>query len=202
MAKLETRFLPSRDAWGFPNKFWRGFCGGMCYGALDHFHAGTAIPKGDILPETGTGLWLYIFRRQLQSMASFGIKVYNWQRMQDADAGGEPGLGTRTMAELARLREELTAGRPTVLCLIRARGGISAVSKNHQVVAYAMDEGPDAAVIRVYDPNSPKKDTATLTVPLKSPEKGITIRQSNASKSPSRGFFVVNYSSAKPPRFA
>jgi hypothetical protein len=203
-ADFQTTFLPSRNGWRFPNSFTRfGVCGGMCFSALDQFHAGAPIPDDD---DRGPGRMTPLFRtltlRQWQSVLTPRTlwKIARWQLSADEDGeDGKPGVGAWTEDEWAKARRELDAGRPAVLCLIRTRG-VRNPTVNHQVVAIGYEHDPTSGrlVIHVYDPNWPRNDRVTLTLHLGRPRHRLDASQSTGERL--RGFFVIPYDRPVPPR--
>lgn len=168
---------------GAPSTF--GLCGGMSFAAADLFLAGRTPPtrdkplvKGE--PEGGGAWFNYIQGRQLTSLGpglELAARFGRWMSLPDN--GGRvdaPLLGTRTMSlgELGEIRTTLGEGKPVVLGLVfnrhasnaEAGGRIGVPWENHQVLAYdaASDgaSGNGATMIRIYDPNYPKRDDAAI----------------------------------------
>lgn len=173
-----------------------GLCGGMCFAALDYFHAGRPIPDEATIPPTGSGLHRYLWQRQLDSLSlPVGpLKVIEWMLREDEDLGRQI-----ARSELRKLRTRLDRGDPAVLVLIRAHG-VANPTHNHQAVAvaYGLDETPTAkrVTIHLYDPNYPGEEPR-LTMDLKRPGLGIHAQQSSGD--PFRGFFVLDYRRKTPP---
>jgi hypothetical protein len=169
-----------------------GLCGGMCFSALDYFHAGKAIPGDENIPASGSPIYNYLLGRQLNSLDQGTLeKVIFWMLSSNEDlderiAGGE--IGT--------LRASLDGGNPAVLVLIRAQG-LTDPSHNHQVTAigYDFDSDTEAMTIYLYDPNHPGEQP-TLNLNLANPAAGINLVQSTGE--PLRGFFVNNYQAHVP----
>jgi len=165
-----------------------GLCGGMCFSALDGYHAGLPISSRKTVPRSGSTLRNYLIKKQLQSLIPPDgiIKVLAWTVREDRY------VWSRTAGlEFRKLRTRLDKEQPAVLALIRAdREGD--LTKNHQVIAhaYSYDEQSGDLQIKLYDPNHPRK-TPTLTMNFKTPNSGINARQSTGE--PLRGFFVVDY---------
>jgi len=165
-----------------------GLCGGMCFSALDYFHAGLPIPSRERRPQFGTALYKLLVDRQLDSMAiPRGIlKVLEWMIRDDKDVWRKTAWN-----EFPKLRRRLDNRLPVVLALIRA-GGIDDPTKNHQVVAraYIYDESSRDAQVFLYDPNHPGREPI-LTMNLSRPSSGISAAQSTGESF--RGFFVLKY---------
>jgi len=201
-----TRFRPSAHGWHFVNRFAStpfgalGFCGGMCFGALDRFYAGEPIPPDREVPEPMSPLFRELAGRQLSTLrGGMWLDTYRWQLLPDHDRDGRPGIGTRTAAEWPKIRAEIDAGRPVVLCLIRVSGMFGNVFHNHQVVAhgYEYDSATQTATIHVYDPNHPNysDDGVRLTLPLARPATDWSPSQNTRERL--RGLFVVPYDRAR-----
>jgi hypothetical protein len=181
-------FLPSTHGFGFPNSFSGyflpfstpaflssrkvsskyGLCGGMCAAATDFALAGRAIPGNRAIPNQGTRLHRYLFRRQMDSMGGLGqqvAKVAQWTCLPDDTL-----LGTqaRTNREFSLIRQKLDDRNPVVLALIYEHASsIKELSKvifnNHQVLAYAyQQDGSGVVAIKVYDPNLPGRDDVVI----------------------------------------
>jgi hypothetical protein len=169
-----------------------GLCGGMCFAALDYFHAHQAIPSiakvDDIPPE----LLKYLVDRQFDSLARGGvIKVLDWAAREDNSLA----LSVAGW-EAPKLRQQLDTVEPAVLALIRV-GGVTHLMENHQVVAtgYDFNDETKEMVVYLYDPNHPG-ETPSLTMNLTRPSAGIALAQS--TDEPVRGFFVIGYGAQTP----
>jgi hypothetical protein len=170
-----------------------GLCGGMCYSALDYFHAGKAIPGDGDIPASGSPIYEYLLGRQITSLGNGALeKVLLWMLLSDED------LGERiTRNEIPTLRANLDGGNPAVLVLIRAQG-LTDPSHNHQVTAvgYDIDQNSNTLTVYLYDPNHPGEEP-TLSMNVANPVHGINLTQSTGE--PLRGFFVSQYQSLTPP---
>lgn len=93
--------------------------------------------------------------------------------------------------ELPRLRERLGRNEPVVLVLIR-KAKISALTENHQVVAFALeeDEHLGEVVIYLYDPNYPR-ETRAILVRKGTPSLDKALQDMGGE--PLRGFYGVRY---------
>jgi hypothetical protein len=170
-----------------------GLCGGMCFAALDYFHAPRDIPSVGTVDDVPPELLKYLVDRQLDSLAHGGvIKVLDWT----ARADNSLALSVAGW-EAPKLRKQLDTVEPAVLALIR-EGGITHLMENHQVVAtgYDFNDGTNEMVVYLYDPNYPG-ETPTLTMNLTKPSAGIALAQSTGE--PVRGFFVIGYGPMTPP---
>lgn len=171
-----------------------GLCGGMCYAALDYYHAGWPIPDLTTQPQRGTRLYAYLWSRQLHSLSIpvVPLRVLEWMLRDDDDAAY---LAARR--EFPRIEGRIARGNPAVICLIRA-GGVADPMQNHQVVVvgYDRDEATGALTLFLYDPNHPGQETQ-IRLNLPAPRRRhvaaqeIALTQSTGEKL--RGFFVLNY---------
>lgn len=182
-----VQFLPSRDGFKFINSFSGyflpfstpgfmapkvpsnyGLCGGMSSAAYDFTLAGRPVPASSDVPNQGTRMQRYLYRRQIDSLGPLGqavVKVAQWTTLPDDTL-----LGTqrRTADEFALLHPRLDDTNLVVVALIYERAGnMGELSKvifnNHQVLAYAyQQELTGAFTIRVYDPNLPGRDDVVL----------------------------------------
>lgn len=183
-----------------------GLCGGMVLTARDLFEAGIAVPPDDVPPDNGSARFLALVRRQVQSLdwlrvplRYFDLQAFrpdpptSWSRR----LGRMPARVPSIQREWPRIRADIDAGRLPVVGLIRV-SGISpmALVRNHQVLAYAYDDEPEALTIHVYDPNHPCRDDVALRAtfladPSLPPERRVALAQSTGE--PLVGFFRQPY---------
>ena len=176
-----------------------GLCGGMCFAALDYFHAGKPVPDQITVPAIGTDLYRYLWDRQLDTLSlPVILRVIEWMLRDDGDVAR---LTARR--EFPKLYRRLDKGNPAVLALIRGRG-VEDPTQNHQVVAvgYDFDETTRQLTVYLYDPNHPYDPNypgqePRLTMNLARPSRGIEAAQSTGE--PLRGFFVIAYKPQTPP---
>lgn len=221
-----SSFLPSRDAFAFPNS-WpsapgvalptplgtigignaaRGLCGGMVFAALDYWHGGVTPPRTQ--PGPGADVYRFIVRRLVESwhIPAGVAKYYRWMTLPDQDARlavrgltvTVRGVRRRTAGrEWPRVRASIDAGRPVPLGVVTvAAANPLLLGHNHQVLAYGYDVAGTRVSLAVYDPNS-------------GPDDGVRIRFDTSGGGalthnlnvgwPVRGFFVTAYSPATPP---
>jgi len=212
VAIVRTNFSAQHHGFGFANRFEfsfefelplagpinlgrivYGLCGGMCFAALDHFHAGIPVPTPTSVQEVAPELRSYLWQRQLDSLSLPVILKVIEGMLQD-----DGGLGRLTaQREFPKLHRRLSRGDPAVLCLIRAHG-VEDPTQNHQVVAlgYDLDETTRHLTVYLYDPNHPGQEPV-LSVKLARPSRGIDATQSSGE--PLRGFFVIDYQRQIPP---
>ncbi|MGI6368593.1 MAG: hypothetical protein ACOX2L_09610 [Anaerolineae bacterium] len=184
---LQTR----ARAWGplrlGPKRLSYGLCGGMCYTALDYFHAGLLPPALHYPPASGTPLHRYLLRRQLDSWryATVPLRTLWWTLLNDR------ALARRTVQrELPRLLKSLNQGVPAVILLVRVR--CKDPTLNHQVVVtgYTEDREHGRVQLELYDPNHEEMDV-TLTVNSLPQSEELAATQSTGETL--RGFFVLAY---------
>jgi len=97
-----TYFRPSIHGWPFGNS-WRksfvfdtitldmGFCGGMCWRALQRFYNAIPIPRGTPMPSEGDALYEEIWDAQVNSVpVSTLLKIYDWQMSPDLGHWSNP----------------------------------------------------------------------------------------------------------------
>jgi hypothetical protein len=164
-----------------------GLCGGMCFSALDYFHAGRPVPDFASEEDVSLRLYNYLLTRQLNSLAGGSLlKVIAWMAMDDSDL-----VTKMVQSEIPNLTAALAGGNPAVLVLIRVHG-LTDPTHNHQVTAIGYDLDPDnnSMTIHLYDPNHPGEEP-TLTMNLSRPKKGIKLTQSTGEAL--RGFFMSEY---------
>jgi hypothetical protein len=180
--------LVSEDA-----DFWDGWglCGGMTWGALDHFYSYRPIPASRQAPEADTALLGELVDRQIDSClgAALVTKCLRWQSRSEHNRWWDPRATTwrLTRKEWLRTKQSIDHGDPASLTLIRTQRDLS---KNHQVLAVGYcEDASGKAVIDLYDPNHPD-DTPKIVIRLNGPEAGRAIQTTGE---PLRGFFVWPY---------
>jgi hypothetical protein len=207
-----TYFRPSIHGWPFGN-LWKytfpfntlslemGYCGGMCWTALQRFYDGIPIARGTPAPPQGDPLYDEIFAVQQGSLSSMKVgAIFEWQASPDLD---KDGLGYRTQKEWPKVRGFLDASKPVTLTLIVHSNDVYPwhLSDNHRVVAYAYDvrpvdpaegapAGADSHVtLYIYDPNYPDEDDVCLTFFTGGKRSKIRLRH-NRPDEEVHGFFV------------
>jgi hypothetical protein len=199
-----TRFDPIEHGFRFPNYFvyqpnwpfdgpiWRrpfefGLCGGMCYAALDYWHAQLPVPTSEVPPASGTALYRYLMNRQAASMLRPEVlpRLFTWIAKSDL------AVGRLTARAFERLCAQLDAGLPTVLILVRTRRWESPTA-NHQVLAtgYEFDEFSRRGTVYVYDPIYPCEEI-DLYLDLSAPERGVGLYHQKGDLT--RGFYPTGY---------
>lgn len=202
-----TYFRPSIHGWPFGNLWTKsfgfdtvtledmGFCGGMCWIALQRFYNAIAIPRNTPAPSEGDALYNDIWDIQVNSVpASTLWKIFEWQRSPDLSQRLNPlhSLGHRTQKEWPKVKESLKASKPVTITLIASSNdyNLMHLEDSHRVVAYAYDidsivqgegapEGADYKVtIWIYDPNYPDRDDVRLTFYRGAERNNIRLRHS------------------------
>jgi hypothetical protein len=217
-ARPITQFKPSRDGWGFVNSFPGfpsrsslfdrpgqafGLCGGMSYAATDYFLAKAPMPAFKDVPQKNSPLWLYLFRRQMDSIGDGQAgKFIKWTQMEDT---GRDSVASNSVDELKLAIKKIDAGEPAILGLILTDDPFNVFS-NHQILALRYKTAGDVTTLTTYDPNYPGDDSRIIKAETYSAEvDGEKITQlkvsrgsSNASLRQIRGFFVMQYKFVDP----
>ena len=200
--RLDTGFRPTRHGFPFANT-WRdtvfgvlasrGRCGGMVFAALDYFDAGEPIEgagRPADLPAHDSPTARLIWRRQLASVFSrLGSNLWRFAVLTYLPSGAPRGIGPTTQREVAVLLALLEAGRPVPLGLVSALT-VRHLARNHQVLAYGAEIGESGVLVRVYDPNFPRRDDIMVEVPLGG---GPVVERAGTRRITWRGFFVEQY---------
>jgi hypothetical protein len=212
--RARTGFLPSRDGFAFTNS-WpsepaiglptpfgrigvgnaaRGLCGGMVFGALDYWHAGTRPPADRPAPRSAA--FRFIVWRLIRSWhIPVGVaRYYYWMNLPDAD--------TRSRSitrQWPRIRSQLEAGQPAALGVVTvASANPFLLGHNHQVLVYACLVEGTKVTLQVYDPNSGPADDVCIRFDAAVPAAAHFTHTIDIS-GPVRGFFLTEYSPALPP---
>ena len=217
-----TSFDPAVHGFKFANTFANnmisefdvrtdGLCGGMVYAALDYFNAGKPIPQQNYEPTEGTGLRQYIYRRQIESLAS---NLDKWAELTINPFGTRNaefyrwGLDGKPGGRIDELRREIDAGRPVALGL---KGCNEGCKGDHQVLAIGYDMGSyqgdfgagvEQFKIFIYDPNFPGRTMTLMAYPAASQ---FRYREADGSgrRHTWRSWFVnANYHARTPPDVA
>lgn len=210
---ITTYFRPSIHGWPFGNS-WRksflydtvtlkmGFCGGMCWTALERFYGGIPILRDVGQPSEGDPLYDEIWNTQVDSVPAGTLgDMYEWQMSPDFSHRGNPlhSLGHRTQEAWPSVKSSLDASKPVTITLIASSSDASLkhLEDSHRVVAYAYSVGsqgdgaPSGAhskvTIWIYDPNYPDKDSVKLTFYRGADDNDIRLRHSKGDEF--HGFF-------------
>ncbi|HJS29919.1 MAG TPA: hypothetical protein VJ768_09865 [Anaerolineales bacterium] len=169
-----------------------GLCGGMCFGALDYYRAGKAVPAVNRVDDIENRFLLYLWDRQLDSLRLPAVlRVMEWMLIDDSTVASRV-----SQREVPKVKRRIDKGSPAVLALIRTKG-VSSPTQNHQVmvVGYDYDAESKDLVFQLYDPNHPGK-APTLSMNLTKPSHGLQLSQSTGENL--RGFFVLDYNPQRP----
>ena len=186
-----------------------GLCGGMSLAAADYFLADAAIPDAVSVPEEGTPLYGYIYRRQTDSLGPLAImatKFVRWMQLPDSAAEGDS-TASLTAKELPAVLSRLGKGELVPLGLVYAKSGGRSNDKaweNHQVLAYRASPAAEGTGYDffIYDPNYPGHDGVVIRVrPLPNDGDGVacTLRTGPGRERTVRGLFPMPYTRAVPP---
>ena len=173
-------FLPSTHGLHFANRFppgptltfgpidprWfgigdasAGLCGGMAWFVRERFEAGLPVPLETAAPANGSPLFRALVRRQLLSLDWLRTPlIFWWMGAISAERASRRTLDI----ELPKVRADIDGGHLAMVGLVRHQG-ISpwALTRSHQVLAYAYETDGDAVTLRIYDPNFPDRDDLT-----------------------------------------
>lgn len=219
-----TYFKPSIHGWPFGNN-WSytlplpllnitinhlGFCGGMCWSALDRFFNGESIPRDTIAPAEGDPLYNDIGGEQLASLDVIKVlKMFEWQ--QSPKLSGHFGnihksLGEKTLNEWPLVKNHIDRSKPITLTLIRKSNNYNPgeLVNIHRVIAYAYEtrrlevneyvHGTRHASTRkvklfIYDPNHKNDDNVYLTFYTNCDDDWIHLEH-NKPNTKASGFFM------------
>ncbi|HEC77583.1 MAG TPA: hypothetical protein ENI34_00385 [candidate division WOR-3 bacterium] len=193
-----TYFKPSIHGWPFANR-WRkgvcfeiygycqnismGFCGGMCWTALDRFYRAIPIFRDLQRPQQGDSLYKEIWNAQKRSASPDALwNIFDQQRSSNSKQG------KNTQKEWNKIKRKLDVFKPVTITLIAHANDLNPfdIKDSHRVVAYAYDIGaPDRqapagadqkVTLWIYDPNLPDNDDVRLTFYLGSRNNEIKLR--------------------------
>lgn len=214
-----TYFKPSIHGWPFFNSFNykllltpfgdievnMGFCGGMCWVALDRFYSGVLLPRNTPDPAQGDDLYNELLQEQVTSLdISKVIKIFDWQNGPTHEGGIFTSQGYMTLLEWDKIKEYLDNSRPVTLTLSMYWDNFNPLDlvNNHRVVAYDYEERPltdldvpasdhanmSCVTIFIYDPNEPNDDDVSLTFYTGGDNSEISL--SHSKKGAIGGFFL------------
>ena len=223
--------VPSRHGFKFANSFSAsiplprplpsiparfGLCGGMASAALDYFLSCIPIPSATMPPTSGTPLFSYLLRRQIDSLGGLTLAVVPrflaWTNLPDTRPTGVAslvpgaslirGLQELTVPEFRATVASVAAGSPVVLGLIYVGPGAVNIWENHQVLAYGTT-GISSTVtdIKIYDPNYPSNDRVVIRCELLAGSSRVRCVEMvpGAGTKTVRGFFRMPYTRVTPP---
>ncbi len=215
---LPHAFKPSQDGFQFVNRFpglflpialphglnqpnaIYGLCGGMSAGAADFLLAGRNIPQTNTVPKAGEPLHRFLYKRQLDSLGSYGdiiLRFINWMGRPDEGPNGTQKL---TLDEFEnKIRSRLNGFRPVVLGMLYVKWSDSReVWLNHQVLAYRYPRTSDTIRIDLYDPNYPRRDDVFIEA-VKTPWGLKCVQRIGATSKTLYGFFMIPHQPVIPP---
>ena len=139
-----------------------GLCGGMSWYVRERYAAKLPIPPDTTPPANGSPLFQALVRRQVLSLDWFRTPAAIWWM----GAVGPGGALQRTRSvEISKIRTDIDKGDLAMLGLIRQTGwNPFALTRNHQVLAYAYEADGDTTILRICDPNWPGRDDVRITV--------------------------------------
>lgn len=197
-----TYFRPSIHGWPFGNT-WSihvdlfdytfeelGFCGGMCWVALEKFYNAEIIDRNTAKPPQGDPLYDKIWVTQVASLSAKKIgKLLNWQSSPDEGHWNRKNsLGKRTQDAWDAIKDKIDAKKPVTITVIASSNDYNPLNldQHHRMVAYAYDldspgdsapTGADKKVtLWVYDPNYPNRDDIKMTFYLGANKSKIRLR--------------------------
>ena len=184
-----------------------GFCGGMCWRALQRFYNAIPIPRDEPPPSEGDDLYNELWDTQVNSVpVSLIGKLLNWQSSPKTTIPGysyvRESLGSRTQNEWPQVKNSIDSSKPVTITLIAHSNEVlpTKLVDHHRVVAYAYDirpvssgddapSGADSKVtLRIYDPNEPNDNNVRLTFFLGADGDDIKLRHTYKG-SRYKGFF-------------
>lgn len=205
-----TTFIPSLHGFHFVNSFaltwdmfgrkgnglsWNlGFCGGMCFAALDRLYSNKPVPAIVKPPIEGAQLFNELLQRECASL--FPIhweKFYELQCLADSGPAPMISLGLMSKLDLPMVKKSIDQGRPKTLGVICVDGHTGNPTDNHQVLAisYRYDTSSNGLTINIYDPNYPDDDDVYISMDTGLPNNSINISHSKGD--PIRGIFAIKY---------
>ncbi|HET6409438.1 MAG TPA: hypothetical protein VFG14_16240 [Chthoniobacteraceae bacterium] len=189
----------------------------MATAGLDYFLSCVPIPSTTTVPTSGTPLFKYLLKRQLDSLGSplFSTvpKFLKWSNLPDTTPSGVlpilvpatgliSGVQELTAPEFRMTVASLAAGRPVVLGLVYVGPGSVSIWHNHQVLAFGTNAvSPTITNIRVYDPNDPGDDAVIIRCESLAGGRRVRCLQMwpGGRTKTVRGFFRMPYARVVPP---
>lgn len=210
-----TNFKPSIHGWPFGNSWTKsflfdkitfdmGFCGGMCWKALQRFFHAIPLPRDLPQPDEGDDLFEELWDAQVDSVPFSTLKkIYEWQMSPDLCHRHRlelfSSLGSRTQRAWPKVKKSIDAFKPVTVTLIGSSNDTapSHLADSHRVVAYAYkvtdpesgapSGAKDKVTLKIYDPNYPNRDDVELTFYLGAKRSNIRLRHTAGDKF--HGFF-------------
>ena len=174
-----------------------GLCGGMAFAAADRFLAGVTVPGDLAPPAAGSPLFREIVRRQVASLGWLVVPLRFWLASIRLRAGRW--TARHQLAEWRAIAADLGAGRPAMVGLVRtATASPLSLTRNHQVLAWAVEADATSGALRVYDPNHPARDDVAVTIR----RDGRALSLAQTTGEPLRALLRLPYRPASPPAAA
>ena len=196
--------LPTLPGLGNPNSVY-GLCGGMSAATLDFFFANRAIPTGTKVPESGSPLQRYLYKRQLDSLGTLGDIIFRFSDLMGLPDDTPQGTQKRTLDEFEKIRTRLNQFTPVPIGLLYVKWSDSSqVWQNHQVLALGYKRDAQNHIkMQIYDPNYPLRDDVFIEaerVPVGEGVFGLRCMQRIGSSSKKLyAFFAMPYQPVIPP---
>ena len=155
------RFGPIDPRWFGVGDASAGLCGGMAWYVRERFQAGLPVPADTEAPANGSPLFQALVRRQVQSLDWLRVPLRFWWM-----GALSPERAARRSREIEwpRIRTNIDAGRLAMVGLVRHTGlNPFHLTQSHQVLAFGYEVAGDAVTLRIYDPNWPGRDDASIT---------------------------------------
>jgi hypothetical protein len=158
-----TSFSLEKHGFLFPNRFnlkkkwvaakspfYFGLCGGMCFSALDVYYNNDQAPDfkdPESLPKT---LLTHLITRQLHSTGFRSLVKLVVGLFQPTTRLFQTSINR----ELPRILQELSAGHPVPIILIRSKN-LQKPTNNHQILITGYKTENEITQLQAYDPNYP-----------------------------------------------
>jgi hypothetical protein len=193
-----------------------GLCGGMSYTVAD-LHARGLPPGDDPQPALGSDRYKYIVDRQIASFEGGRLPLRFFTLMSVARPARESQMAallgrfgidrhSRTYVmvheEWPAIRRKIDGGQLAMIGLVRVvSADPTALSHNHQVLAYGYDLEGTTVVLRICDPNWARQTDVTITFDAADPMGTIQPSWSKPPEIPGSRlecFFTYDYSPIDP----
>jgi hypothetical protein len=184
-----------------------GLCGGMSASALDFFLANRPIPATNQIPNAGTPLQRYLYKRQLDSLGTMGEVILRFVDWMGRPEDGQQGTNKLTLDEFTKFQPVLDRFTPQPLGLQYVKWkDTNQVMNNHQVLAHAYTRAANGVLqIQIYDPNYPDRDDISIEASPVTDTQGVPglhcVQHVGSSfTKPLYGFFAMPYQAVIPPQ--
>ena len=186
-----------------------GMCGGMVFTVRDYFHAGATPPPGTTPPTSGP-LYDFIVNRLVNSFDLPGgplryLHLMNPDLPDHETTASSLGLLPHGRAwvmiveEWPKIRADIDSGVPSPLALVQVKSHDPfQMGHNHQVLVYGYELHNDDLTLKIYDPNFPNVDQATISLNISRPQNTTDVHRTHGSD-PIYCFFRTPYTYVQPP---